>query len=50
MFHTSDEVTQSGVMGDPTAATKEKGERIIGLWVEYIGEFLKEFRKIPISA
>ena len=28
---------------------KEKGEKIIGLWVEYIGEFLKEFRKIPIG-
>jgi creatinine amidohydrolase len=49
VFHTSDEVTQSGVMGDPTAATAEKGEKIIGLWVEYIGEFLKEFRKIPIG-
>lgn len=49
-YHLSDEVTESGVMGDPFAATKEKGEKIISLWVGYIRDYLEEFRKLPIKA
>ncbi len=49
-YHLSHEVTQSGVMGDPSAATKEKGEKIIQLWVEFIRGYIEEFRKLPLPA
>jgi len=48
-YHLSDEVTQSGVMGDPFAATKEKGEKIVSLWVEFIRDYIEEFRKLPLQ-
>ena len=38
IYHTSEELTQSGVMGDPSRATAEKGERIIGAMVDYISQ------------
>jgi creatinine amidohydrolase len=41
------DVTDSGTMGDPTAATPEKGESIIAQIVEYTQAFLQEFRKLP---
>jgi len=49
VYHRSDEVTQSGVMGDPLAATKEKGEIIINHMVNYISEFVEEFKKMPVG-
>ena len=49
VYHRSNEVTQSGVMGDPFPATKEKGEIIINHMVNYIREFVEEFKKIPVS-
>ena len=49
-YHLSDEVTKSGVMGNPLAATKEKGEKIISLWVGFIREYIREFRKLPLEA
>lgn len=49
-YHLSDEVTQSGVMGDPLAATKEKGEKVVSLWVEFIRDYIEEFRKLPFKA
>jgi creatinine amidohydrolase len=49
-YHLSDEVTKSGVMGDPLAASKEKGDKIIGLWVEFIRGYIEEFRKLPLQA
>jgi len=49
VYHRSDEVTESGVMGDPFAASKEKGEKIIKLWVDYIRAFVEEFKKLPVS-
>ena len=49
VYHRSDEVTESGVMGDPTAATKEKGEKILSHMVDYISEFVREFNKMPIG-
>jgi len=49
-YHLSDEVTKSGVMGDPMAATKEKGERILSLWVDFIRDYVKEFQRLPIEA
>jgi len=49
VYHRSDEITQSGVIGDPLAATREKGEIIISHMVDYIRAFLQEFKKMPIS-
>jgi creatinine amidohydrolase len=49
VYHRSDEVTQSGVMGDPFAATIEKGEIIINQMVNYIKEFIEEFKKMPVG-
>ncbi|MCF8043638.1 MAG: creatininase family protein [Desulfarculaceae bacterium] len=48
IYHTSDELTQSGVMGDPSHASAEKGERIICKMVEYISQAVCEFRRVPL--
>jgi creatinine amidohydrolase len=42
------DVTDSGTMGDPTAATAEKGEEILDRIVGYTRAFLQEFRKLPM--
>jgi creatinine amidohydrolase len=44
----SKELTKSGVMGDPTHATREKGEVIVRAWVDLICDFIKEFKQVPI--
>jgi creatinine amidohydrolase len=44
----SKELTNSGVMGDPTHATREKGEIIVKAWVDLICDFLKEFKEVSI--
>ena len=49
VYHGSNEVTQSGVMGDPTGSTKEKGEMILEHMVTYINELVEEFKKMPVS-
>jgi len=49
VYHRSNEVTQSGVMGDPSAATKEKGGIILNHMVSYITEFVQEFKKMPVG-
>ena len=36
-----------GVQGDPTKASKEKGEKIFKLAVNKISEFVKEFANPP---
>jgi len=48
VFRMSKELTDSGVMGNPLNATREKGEEIIRRWVDYIREFVREFGKLPI--
>jgi len=48
IFRMSRELTDSGAMGDPAHATREKGEEIIGRWVRYIQEFVAEFKKLPV--
>ncbi len=48
IYHTSEELTQSGVMGDPSLASAEKGEKIIGNMVEYISQAVSEFRRVPL--
>jgi creatinine amidohydrolase len=40
------EVTQTGVMGDPTTASAEKGETILKLVVNYVKDYLQEFRRL----
>ncbi|MBE9503118.1 MAG: creatininase family protein [Proteobacteria bacterium] len=50
IFRMSKELTDTGVMGDPSGATKSKGEEIIRRWVEYTSSFIDEFKKIPLSA
>lgn len=45
-YRLSNETTSSGVMGDPTAASEEKGRMIIDGWVDNIVSFLHEFKKI----
>lgn len=47
-FHTSNELTQSGVMGNPMAASAEKGEAIISEMVEHISSAVRVFREIPV--
>jgi creatinine amidohydrolase len=44
----SKEVTNSGVMGDPSHATREKGEIIVKGWVDYICDFIQEFKEVSI--
>jgi len=44
------DVTDTGVMGDPTSASEAKGEAVIDLLTDYVRAFLKEFQKIPIRA
>jgi creatinine amidohydrolase len=50
IFRMSKELTDTGAMGDPSEATKSKGEEMISRWVEYISNFIDEFKKIPLSA
>ena len=47
IYSLSNEVTKSGVMGNPLGATKGKGELIIERWIDYIRSFIKEFKKLP---
>lgn len=44
----SRELTNSGMMGDPTHASREKGEIIVKKWVDLICDFIREFKKVPI--
>lgn len=44
----SKELTNSGVMGDPTHATREKGEIIVKAWVGLVSDFIKEFKEVTI--
>jgi len=43
------DVTQTGVMGDPTTATADKGEEILRVIADYVKAFLQEFRKLTMS-
>jgi creatinine amidohydrolase len=49
VYQDTRDVTEKGTMGDPTPATAEKGEKIIGMIVEYTKAFISEFRKLPIT-
>jgi creatinine amidohydrolase/Fe(II)-dependent formamide hydrolase-like protein len=43
------DVTDTGIMGDPTAASAEKGEAVLKLITDYVMAFVWEFRKLPIE-
>ncbi|GAH93621.1 unnamed protein product, partial [marine sediment metagenome] len=40
-----DNNTKSGVIGDPTLATREKGERIVKELIERLADFLRLFKE-----
>lgn len=42
------QLTDTGVIGDPTLATKEKGDRIIEKTLTYLEEFVTDFKKEPL--
>lgn len=42
------EITGTGIMGDPTTATAEKGEAVLNLITDYVRSFLQAFRKLPL--
>lgn len=37
--------TETGATGDPTKATREKGEKIVNVMVNGLAEFLREFHE-----
>ncbi len=43
------EFTKSGVIGDPTKASKEKGEKIVETIIERLVDFLKELKQIEFE-
>ena len=43
------DVTNTGIMGDPTPASAEKGEAVLKLITDYARSFLQEFRNLPIA-
>lgn len=43
------DVTETGVFGDPGAASAEKGEQVLNLITDYASAFLSEFRTLPIA-
>jgi creatinine amidohydrolase len=49
VFHSIRDITDSGTMGNPTAASAEKGEMIIDRIAAYARAFLQEFLKLPLK-
>jgi creatinine amidohydrolase len=43
------ELTETGVFGDPTTASAEKGKVLLDLMEDYIRSFLQAFRQLPLS-
>jgi len=41
-----DEITESGSLGDPTIATKEKGEKLVESVVDEISKFIEDLKKM----
>ena len=42
-------ITDSGVIGDPTVATVEKGEKLFNSASQELADLIQEFRKLPIE-
>lgn len=49
VFQDIRDVTDSGTLGDPTAASAEKGEAVVERITAYTRAFLQEFRKLPLA-
>ncbi len=49
IYRMSSELNATGIMGDPTHATPEKGEEIIRRCVGYIADFLVAFKKVALE-
>ena len=49
IFQDIRQVTDSGILGDPTAASADKGEAIIETINRYAGAFIAEFQKLPLE-
>jgi creatinine amidohydrolase len=49
VFQDIRDVTDSGTLGDPTAASAEKGEVVVERIADYTRAFLQEFRKLPLE-
>ena len=49
IFQDIRQVTDSGILGDPTAASADKGEAILETISQYAGAFIAEFRKLPLE-
>lgn len=49
IYRMSRELNTTGIMGDPTHATSEKGEEIIRRLVDYISDFIELFKTIPLK-
>jgi creatinine amidohydrolase/Fe(II)-dependent formamide hydrolase-like protein len=43
------DITDTGVMGDPTEASAEKGVSIINLITDYARAFIQEFRNLSVE-
>ena len=43
------EITETGIMGDPTTASAEKGEAVLTLITDYTRAFLQAFRALPLA-
>jgi creatinine amidohydrolase len=43
-------ITATGIMGDPQAATPEKGRALLDLIVDYARAYLRELRRVPLPA
>lgn len=41
-----DEITETGSLGDPTLATREKGEKLVEAVVEELSEFIEDLKKV----
>lgn len=44
----TEEVTENGVMGDPTKATRERGEKLFRAVTDYLVEFVQNFKSMKI--
>jgi creatinine amidohydrolase/Fe(II)-dependent formamide hydrolase-like protein len=42
-------ISPSGVMGDPTKATKEKGERMWGLMIKHLVAFVEDLKRMSLD-
>jgi creatinine amidohydrolase len=49
LYQHIEDVTDTGVFGDPTRASAEKGEQVLNLITDYVKAFLREFRNLPIA-